>query len=165
MGILEKDSQETKACEIIRDDIYLKSVVVEKDIFGNYPQKPIRVGTINGGGQGERIYSPSGHSVTLSAYGGGAGAKTGAYLINGKVRKLTPRECARIMGFPESFKIPVTKAQAYKQFGNSVAIPVLKSIFKEVLNKLENNQNKQIIWQTEEDIQQILAHQLQSMVL
>jgi DNA (cytosine-5)-methyltransferase 1 len=165
LDILEKDNQETKACEIIRDDIYLKPVIVEKDIFGNYPQKPIRVGTINGGGQGERIYSPLGHSITLSAHGGGAAAKTGAYLINGKIRKLTPRECARVMGFPESFKIPVTKTQAYKQFGNSVAIPVLKAIFKEVLNKLENNQNNQNIWQIEENTQQISVHRLQDMVL
>lgn len=41
-------------------------------------------------------------------------------------RKLTPRECARLMGFPESFKIVVSDTQAYKQFGNSVVVPVIK---------------------------------------
>jgi len=165
LDILEKDSPETKACEIIREDIYLKPVIIEKDIFGCYPQKPIRIGTINKGGQGERIYSPLGHSITLSAHGGGAGSKTGAYLINEKVRKLTTRECARVMGFPESFKIAVTKTQAYKQFGNSVVIPVLKAVFEEVLNKLENNQSNQILWQMEKHTQQISVQLLQSTVL
>jgi DNA (cytosine-5)-methyltransferase 1 len=90
--------------------------------------KPIRVGTIGNGGQGERIYSIHGHAITLSAYGGGAATKTGAYLIGDEIRKLTPRECARVMGFPDSYKIPVPDTQAYKQFGNSVAVPVLKAI-------------------------------------
>ncbi|MFS8181502.1 DNA (cytosine-5-)-methyltransferase [Pseudovibrio denitrificans] len=43
-------------------------------------------------------------------------------------RRLTPRECARIMGYPESFKIPVSDTQAYKQFGNSVAVPVFAAV-------------------------------------
>lgn len=40
-------------------------------------------------------------------------------------RRLTPRECARLMGFPDSFRIPVSDTQAYKQFGNSVVVPVM----------------------------------------
>jgi DNA (cytosine-5)-methyltransferase 1 len=43
-------------------------------------------------------------------------------------RRLTPRECARLMGFPDSFKIPVSDTRAYKQFGNSVVVPVLKAV-------------------------------------
>lgn len=43
-------------------------------------------------------------------------------------RRLTPRECARLMGFPDSFKIPVSDTQAYKQFGNSVAVPVVSVV-------------------------------------
>jgi DNA (cytosine-5)-methyltransferase 1 len=109
---------------------------LKKDIFGNYPLSPIQIGTINKGGQGERIYSIEGHSIALTAYGGGAASKTGAYLVNGVVRKLTPYECSQLMGFPKSFKIPVTDSQAYKLFGNSVVVPVLKKIFKEVIKKL-----------------------------
>jgi DNA (cytosine-5)-methyltransferase 1 len=41
-------------------------------------------------------------------------------------RRLTPRECARLMGFPETFKIPVSDTRAYKQFGNSVVVPVIR---------------------------------------
>lgn len=43
---------------------------------------------------------------------------------SGRPRRLTPRECARLMGFPDSFVIPVSDMQAYKQFGNSVVVPV-----------------------------------------
>lgn len=43
-------------------------------------------------------------------------------------RRLTPRECARLMGYPEGFIIPVSDTQAYKQFGNSVAVPVISEI-------------------------------------
>jgi len=43
-------------------------------------------------------------------------------------RRLTPRECARLMGFPESFKIPVSDTRAYKQFGNSVVVPAIRHV-------------------------------------
>lgn len=43
-------------------------------------------------------------------------------------RRLTPRECARLMGFPDSFKIPVSDTRAYKQFGNSVVVPVMHAV-------------------------------------
>lgn len=43
-------------------------------------------------------------------------------------RRMTPRECARIMGFPDTFQIPVSDTQAYKQFGNSVVMPVIKEV-------------------------------------
>lgn len=45
-------------------------------------------------------------------------------------RRLTPRECARLMGFDDSFKIVVSDTQAYKQFGNSVVVPLIKEVAK-----------------------------------
>ncbi len=45
-------------------------------------------------------------------------------------RRLTPRECARLMGYPDNFRIPVSDTQAYKQFGNSVAVPVFAEVAK-----------------------------------
>lgn len=124
-----------------RNDVRLIRKEAQSNLFGEYPLKPIRVGVIGNGGQGERVYNPLGHAITLSAYGGGVASKTGAYLINGKVRKLAPRECARVMGFPDDFKIPVNDAQAYKQFGNSVAVPVLKKIFEQVSRRLNEKQS------------------------
>jgi DNA (cytosine-5)-methyltransferase 1 len=46
----------------------------------------------------------------------------------GNPRRLTPRECARLMGFPDSFRIPVSDTRAYKQFGNAVAVPVIREV-------------------------------------
>jgi DNA (cytosine-5)-methyltransferase 1 len=51
-------------------------------------------------------------------------------------RKLTPRECARLQGFPEEFVIPVSDTQAYKQFGNSVAVPVVRAVAKEIIDAM-----------------------------
>lgn len=51
-------------------------------------------------------------------------------------RRLTPRECARLMGFPETFKIPVSDTQAYKQFGNSVVVPVIQRIAAKLVASL-----------------------------
>jgi DNA (cytosine-5)-methyltransferase 1 len=51
-------------------------------------------------------------------------------------RRLTPRECARLMGYPDSFKISVSDTQAYRQFGNSVVVPVVERIAAEVVSAL-----------------------------
>ncbi|QDZ40199.1 DNA (cytosine-5-)-methyltransferase [Euhalothece natronophila Z-M001] len=53
-------------------------------------------------------------------------------------RRLTPKECSRLMGFPEDFKIPVSDNQAYKQFGNAVVPPVVKDIAIEVIKSIES---------------------------
>ncbi|WP_405414501.1 DNA cytosine methyltransferase [Maribacter sp. Asnod1-A12] len=52
------------------------------------------------------------------------------------IRKMTPREWARLQGFPNKFKIVVSDAQAYKQFGNSVAVPAIQSTAKQILKAL-----------------------------
>lgn len=51
-------------------------------------------------------------------------------------RKLTPREASRLQGFPENFIIPVSDVQAYKQFGNSVSVPVIRELAREILSSL-----------------------------
>lgn len=116
------------------DTVFTKTFKPQINLFGEFdlPNRPIQIGYVNKGGQGERIYSPYGHAITLSAYGGGAGSKTGLYYIDGKIRKLSPRECARVQGFPDSFKINSSLTQSYKQFGNSVAVNVLKEIINEI---------------------------------
>lgn len=48
-------------------------------------------------------------------------------------RRLTPRECARLMGFPDSFVIPVSDTRAYKQFGNSVVVPIVERVAKSLM--------------------------------
>lgn len=117
---------------VYRPDIYYNNKIDNKK-----SNRPIRLGIVNKGGQGERIYSTKGIAVTLSANGGGIFAKTGGYLVNGIPRKLHPRECARLMGFPDSYKMSKNKNQAYKQFGNSVVVDVLQYIAIEIGKKLE----------------------------
>lgn len=114
---------------------WLRDINVEADLFNMLPNKPIRIGTVNKGGQGERIYHTSGHAITLSAYGGGVGAKTGLYMVDGVLRKLAPRECARLMGLPDTFKIHPNKNQAYKQFGNGVVVNVLQHILFSIIER------------------------------
>jgi DNA (cytosine-5)-methyltransferase 1 len=113
---------------INRDDI----VITKDDEEVGYENRPIRIGILNKGGQGERIYSVKGKAITLSAYGGGVGSKTGLYKINGQIRKLTPRECARLQGFPDEFIIAPKDNVAYKQFGNSVVIDVVQKIIEKI---------------------------------
>ncbi len=52
-------------------------------------------------------------------------------------RRLTPRECARLQGFPDTFKIPVSDTQAYRQFGNSVVVPLMSDIAGLIIAKLK----------------------------
>lgn len=122
---------------ITRPDLSLKPDI---DIKNNL-NKSIRVGTVGKGGQGERIYSPKGIAITLSAYGGGAFAKTGGYLINDHTRRLHPRECARLMGYPDSYQIHPSANQAYKQFGNSVVVNVLQYIALNIGASLSHEYN------------------------
>lgn len=129
---------------LLQDEDMVKDLYIDRpDTFfygvedNQYSDKSIRLGIVNKGGQGERIYSTKGIAITLSANGGGVFSKTGGYLINGKTRKLHPRECARIMGYPDSYKICRSANQAYKQFGNSVVIDVLQLISVEIGNSLK----------------------------
>ncbi|WP_164214794.1 DNA (cytosine-5-)-methyltransferase [Virgibacillus sp. YIM 98842] len=65
--------------------------------------------------------------------------------LNKNPRKLTPRECARLQGFPENFIIPVSDTQAYRQFGNSVAVPVVEAIARNMVEAIENSVDFQSI--------------------
>lgn len=69
------------------------------------------------------------YSRTLSARYYKDGSEILIYRGKGKrPRRLTPRECARLMGFPDDFEIVVSDTQAYKQFGNSVVVPVVEAV-------------------------------------
>lgn len=82
-----------------------------------------------GNGFGYGMITPEDTSRTLSARYYKDGSEILVYQGTKKnPRRLTPRECARLMGYSDKFKIPVSDTQAYKQFGNSVAVPVLREI-------------------------------------
>jgi DNA (cytosine-5)-methyltransferase 1 len=82
-----------------------------------------------GNGFGFGLVGPENVSRTLSA----RYHKDGSEILidqgeGSNPRRLTPRECARLMGYSDDFRIPVSDTQAYRQFGNSVAVPVFKEV-------------------------------------
>lgn len=94
--------------------------------------KPVRIGTIGKGGQGERVYSIYGKSVTLTANGGGRGAKTGLYLINDTVRKLTPLEAERCQTLPDNYTEVdgISMTNRLKCIGNGWTVDVIAHILR-----------------------------------
>ena len=106
---------------------------------------PVRIGQFGNGGQGERVYSLSGTSICLSANGGGWGAKTGLYEIDGGIRKLYTIECFRLQDFPDEFhnkakEAGVSDTQLYKQAGNSVTVNVIRCILNSLFKGLNKTQ-------------------------
>ena len=87
-----------------------------------YAEKHRRLG--NGFGFG--LANIDEHSRTLSARYYKDGSEILIPQENKNPRRLTPRECARLQGYPDAFSIPVSDLQAYKQFGNSVAVPIIQ---------------------------------------
>lgn len=81
-----------------------------------------------GNGFGYGLADPEGVTRTLSARYYKDGSEILIPLPGRGPRRLTPRECARLMGYPDTFAIPVSDMQAYKQFGNSVVVPVVRHI-------------------------------------
>lgn len=82
-----------------------------------------------GNGFGFGLVFPDSVARTLSARYYKDGSEILVYQGEGiNPRRLTPRECARLMGFPDTFRIPVSDMRAYKQFGNSVVMPVMREV-------------------------------------
>lgn len=162
-GILLKDILQDNVNESY--SIYNKKLSIRKaTTLGSNPQCltaktgqciPIRVGQINKGSQGDRIYSPAGKSVGLSAFGGGKGGKTGLYAIPEKsktirtggrssglndkhnwdthqigdrVRRLTPIECERLQCLDDNWTDGISNTQRYKCLGNAFNVDVVAHI-------------------------------------
>jgi site-specific DNA-cytosine methylase len=87
-----------------------------------------RIGEIGKGGQGERIYTTDGKSITISASSGGPGGKTGLYLDGQTVRKLTPVECERLQTLPDNYTEGISNTQRYKALGNGFTVDVIAHI-------------------------------------
>lgn len=94
-----------------------------------------------GNGFGYGIAPLDGITRTLSARYYKDGSEILIEQKNRNPRRLTPRECARLQGFPDSFKIPVSDTQAYKQFGNSVVVPLMTDVAKLIVAKLTELEN------------------------
>ncbi len=95
-----------------------------------------------GNGFGFGMTDLNGISRTLSARYYKDGSEILIPQKNKNPRRLTPRECARLQGFPDSFVIPVSDTQAYKQFGNSVTFPLIRLVAKQVIKALSETNGK-----------------------
>ena len=91
-----------------------------------------------GNGFGFSLFNESSkYTSTISARYYKDGSEALIEQLGENPRMLTPRECARLQGFSDDFIIPVSNAQSYKQFGNSVCIPVIEAVAKAMLDYLE----------------------------
>ncbi|MBR5409499.1 MAG: DNA (cytosine-5-)-methyltransferase [Clostridia bacterium] len=107
------------------------------DKLWNYLQDYAAKHKAAGNGFGYGLAPIDGVSRTLSARYYKDGSEILIAQKNKNPRRLTPRECARLQGFPDTFKIPVSDTQAYKQFGNSVVVPLLSAVAKLMATELE----------------------------
>lgn len=127
----------TRVGDILDDVVDEKYTISDKLWSGHKRRKELN--KLNGKGFGYGLFNKdSAYTNTISARYYKDGSEILIEQENKNPRKLTPREAARLQGFPEEYVIPVSDAQAYKQFGNSVAVPVIKAIateIKKALNK------------------------------
>ncbi|MFR0556102.1 DNA cytosine methyltransferase [Pseudoscardovia radai] len=90
-----------------------------------------------GNGFGYGLIGPGDTTRTLSARYYKDGSEILVRQPGRNPRRLTPRECARLQGFPDSFVIPVSDTQAYRQFGNSVCVPAVAAVARLMRRSLE----------------------------
>ena len=121
--------------DILEDSVPDKYTLSDKlwSYLQNYAAKHKAAG--NGFGYG--LAPIDGVSRTLSARYYKDGSEILIEQVGKNPRRLTPRECARLQGFDDTFKIVVSDTQAYKQFGNSVVVPLMADVAGLLINKIE----------------------------
>lgn len=122
----------SKVKDILEQKVDTKYTLTDK--LWSYLQNYAKKHREKGNGFGFGLVNPEGVARTLSA----RYYKDGSEILipqRGKnPRRLTPRECARLQGYPDSYFIPVSDTQAYRQFGNSVCVPLMTFMAKHVLH-------------------------------
>ena len=120
---------------ILENDVPAKYTLT--DHLWNYLQAYAKKHQAAGNGFGFGLFGGKDVARTLSARYHKDGSEI--LISQGKAknpRRLTPRECAKLMGYPANFKIPVSDTQAYRQFGNSVVVPVVERVANAVIQSL-----------------------------
>lgn len=132
----EPTNKPTRVGDILESDVNEKYTISDKLYAGHIRRK--KEHKEKGNGFGFTVFTTeSEYTNTISARYYKDGSEVLIEQKGKNPRKLTPRECARLQGFPENFIIPVSDTQAYKQFGNSVAVPVIREIAKKMINEME----------------------------
>jgi len=126
---------ETFVGSILENSVDEKYTISDKLWEGHQRRKTQN--KLNGKGFGYGLFNTSSpYTNTISARYYKDGSEILIEQKGKNPRKITPREAARLQGYPDSFEIPVSNAQAYRQFGNSVCVPVIAAIAKEIRNAL-----------------------------
>lgn len=125
----------TRVGDILDDVVDEKYTISDKLWSGHKRRKELN--KLNGKGFGYSLFNKeSKYANTISARYYKDGSEILIEQEGKNPRKLTPREAARLQGFPEDYNILVSDAQAYKQFGNSVCVPVVKAVAMEIKKAL-----------------------------
>ena len=131
------NAQKTASC--VKD--ILETEVPEKYTLSNhlwqYLQDYFAKHKAKGNGFGYGLVDLNGTTRTLSARYYKDGSEILIPQDGRNPRRLTPRECARLQGYSDDFQIPVSDTQAYKQFGNSVVVPLVTAVAAKMVDKLE----------------------------
>lgn len=120
--------------DILEDNVNTKYTLSDK--LWNYLQDYAAKHKAQGNGFGFGLTKLDGISRTISARYYKDGAEILIPQNKNNPRRLTPRECARLQGFPDTFIIPVSDNQAYRQFGNSVTVPLIQAVGKNLIKEL-----------------------------
>ncbi len=121
---------------VLESKVSEKYTISDKLWIGHQRRKKEHVSKGNGFGY-SLFNSSSEYTSTLSARYYKDGSEILISQEGNNPRKITPREAARLQGFPDNFIIPVSDVQAYKQFGNSVAVPVIRAIANKISEALK----------------------------
>ena len=132
-----KDAKDKRVKDILEVDVDPKYTLSEH--LWNYLQEYAKKHKAKGNGFGFGLVDLNGITRTLSAryYKDGSEVLIPQENGNSNPRRLTPRECARLQGFPDDFLIVVSDTQAYKQFGNAVVVPLVSSIAGQMVKKVK----------------------------
>lgn len=123
--------KQPKLNTILEEKVDKKYILSDK--LWNYLQDYAKKHRERGNGFGYGLFDRNSVARTLSARYYKDGSEILIKVPRYNPRRLTPRECARLQGFPDSFQIPVSDTQAYKQFGNSVAVPVVSAVASQMI--------------------------------
>jgi len=129
---LEDKKTDVRLGDILESEVDSKYTLT--DHLWNYLQDYAARHKAKGNGFGYGLVGPESTTRTLSARYHKDGSEILLTQKDNNPRRLTPRECARLQGFPDTFEIPVSDTQAYRQFGNSVVVPLMTQVAKQMAN-------------------------------
>jgi len=111
----------------------------DKKIKFEFPE-PVELQTTMSDIFGGKVDKKVGYTLRVGGRGSGVKDRRNwdCYIVDGKEKRLTPKEGLAMQGFPTSFKFPVSEAQAMKQLGNSVAVPAIQATANEIVRRLKN---------------------------